>query len=56
MIEEEKRKKLQEIIDQRRMEEERRREEEERERLARLDRERKKLSFDIRIDPIQYAE
>lgn len=56
MLEEEKRKKLQEIMEERRKEEERKREEEERERLAHLERQRKQLSFEVRVEPIQYAE
>ena len=56
MVEEEKRRKLQEIIDERKAEEERQRQEAERQRLAHLERERKKLSFEVRVEPVQYAE
>ena len=55
MIEDEKRRKLNEIIEQRRLEEQRKKEEEEEQRIAQLEKERKKIDVDIRVAPIQYA-
>ena len=56
MIEEEKKRKLEEIMEQRRIDEDKKKTEEENIRIVELEQQRKKINFDIRVEPIQYAE